>query len=41
MYSKPLVAITTLEASSLIDALKDAKLGKLDLADLLAREVSV
>ncbi|MEK6246940.1 MAG: hypothetical protein N2C12_02095 [Planctomycetales bacterium] len=41
MYSKPLVAITTLEASSLIDTLKDAKLGKLDLADLLAREVCV
>jgi hypothetical protein len=41
MYSKPLVAITTLEASGLIDTLKDAKLGKLDLADLLAREVCV
>ena len=41
MYSKPLVAITTLEASSLIDTLKDAKQGKLDLADLLAREVCV
>jgi hypothetical protein len=32
MFSKPLTAITTLEASGLIEVLKDIKAGKIDLA---------